>query len=176
MHVLLDDDLGRLSLRRLRPWHRMLARGLAAGLDRQLADGVPPEANATLAARAMRLTAMEYRRDLTASLRGILAAAGWPDADARTRSGASRVLPMAAHPSAPVARQPRVPISQVRISQSASELAELAGRLLEPGPVPVQGVAMVSLLLADGLGPLYREACRDDLGAVVERAAQALSR
>ncbi len=132
MHVLLDDDLGRLSLRRLRPWHRMLARGLAA--------------------------------------------AGWPDADARTRSGASRVLPMAAHPSAPVARQPRVPISQVRISQSASELAELAGRLLEPGPVPVQGVAMVSLLLADGLGPLYREACRDDLGAIVERAAQALSR
>src|SRR5712691_322994 len=163
MHVLLDDDLGRLTVRRLRPWHRMLARGLAARLDRQLADGVPPQANATLAARAMRLTAMEYRRDLAASLRGILAAA-------------SRVLPVAAHPSAPVARQPRVPVSQVRISQLASELAELAGRLLEPEPVPVQGVAMVSLLLADGLGPLYREACRDDLGAIVERVAQALSR
>ena len=38
MHVLLDDGLGRLTLRRLRPWHRMLARALADRLDRQLAD------------------------------------------------------------------------------------------------------------------------------------------
>ena len=30
MQVLLDDDLGRLTLRRVRPWHRLLARGLAA--------------------------------------------------------------------------------------------------------------------------------------------------
>ena len=173
MHVLLDDDLGALTLRRLRPWHRMLARGLAARLDRQLADGVPPEANATLAARAVRLTAMEYRRDLAASLRGILAAAL---GEVHTRSGASRVLPGAAHPSAAVARRPRVPVCQARISRSASELAVLAGYLLESGPVPVRGVAMVSQLLADGRGPLYREACRDDLGAVVERAAQALTR
>jgi hypothetical protein len=34
---------------------------------------------------------------------------------------------------------------------------------------------MVSQLLADGRGPLYREACRDDLGAIIERAAQALT-
>ena len=40
MQVLLDDDLGRLTLRCLRPWHRLLARGLAARLDRQLA--APP--------------------------------------------------------------------------------------------------------------------------------------
>jgi hypothetical protein len=39
------------------------------------------------------------------------------------------------------------------------------GRLVEPGPVPVPGVAMVSLLLADGTGPLYREACRAVRGA-----------
>jgi len=37
-------------------------------------------------------------------------------------------------------------------------------------------VAIVSLLLADGTGPLYREACRDDLGAIIERATQALTR
>ena len=30
MHVLLDDDQGRLRLQRLRPWHRMLARFLQA--------------------------------------------------------------------------------------------------------------------------------------------------
>ena len=75
MHVLLDDDLGRLTVRRLRPWHRWLARGLAARLDRQLADGARPEASAILAARAMFLTSVEFRRALAASLRRILAAA-----------------------------------------------------------------------------------------------------
>jgi hypothetical protein len=56
MHVLLHDDLGRLTLRRLRPWHRVLARSRAARLDRELAEGKSPEASATLAARAMRLS------------------------------------------------------------------------------------------------------------------------
>ena len=78
MHVLLDDELGRLTVRRLRPWHRWLARGLAARLDRQLADGAQPEASAILAARAMFLTSAEFRRGLAASLRRILAAAARP--------------------------------------------------------------------------------------------------
>src|SRR5258707_727555 len=56
MHALVDDDFGRLTVRRLRPWHRMLARGLAARLDRELADGARPEASAVLAARALALT------------------------------------------------------------------------------------------------------------------------
>jgi hypothetical protein len=33
----------------------------------------------------------------------------------------------------------------------------------------------LSRLLADGTGPLYREAARDDLGALIERAANALT-
>ena len=66
MHVLLDDDLGRLTVRRVRLWHRMLARGLATRLDRQLAEGVPPEASAILAARAMFLTSVGFRRALAA--------------------------------------------------------------------------------------------------------------
>src|SRR5580698_188869 len=98
MHVLLEDDQGRLRLQRLRPWHPMLARFLAARLDRELADGTSPEASARLAAQ-----------------------------------------------------------------------------LAEPGPVPVQGVAMVSRLLADGTGPLYRQACRDDLAAIIEQATRALT-
>ena len=80
MHVLLHDDLGRLTLRRLRPWHRVLARSRAARLDRELAEGKSPEASATLAARAMRLTSTDFRRDLAASLQRILAAAGKPPA------------------------------------------------------------------------------------------------
>jgi hypothetical protein len=200
MHVLLEDDLGRLTLRRLRPWHRLLARCRATQLDRELAAGTRPEANASLAARAVRLTTAGYRRDLAASLLRILAAAGasaegirpQPAGAARSRSSADPVpvRPDARHlagagdrlglapaaPSSPGAtRTPRVPLRLARISQSAPLLVELASRLVEPGPVPVQGVAMVSQLLADGTGPLYREASRDALDRLVEQATHALA-
>ncbi len=85
-------------------------------------------------------------------------------------------LPAAAHRSTGVARQPHVPVRRTRISRSAAELAELAGQLVQPGPVPARGVAMVSQLLADGRGPLYREACPEDLGAIVGHAVQTLDR
>lgn len=160
-HGLLDDDQGRLTLRRLRPWHRMLARFLGARLDRELAGGSSPEASASLAARATQLTSMPYRRHLAMSLQRILAAAGQPPA----------VVPSRAVPVTP----PLALLRRARISRSASELAELAARLAGPGPVPVQGVAMVSQLLADGTGPLYREACRDDLAVIIERATRALT-
>jgi len=182
MHVLLDDDLGRLTVRRLRPWHRWLARGLAARLDRQLAEGTRSESSAILAARAMFLTFVEYRRSLAASLRRILAAAAPVPPDARPRSaaapssaGAARPR-LTAGPSAAFARQPFLPLRRDRIARSASELAGLADFLAEQGPVPAQGVAMVSQLLADGAGPLYRTGSRDDLSAIIERASQALIR
>jgi hypothetical protein len=168
MHVLLDDDIGRLTVRRLRPWHRWLARGLAARLDRRLAEGVPPEASAILAARAMFLTSVRYRRALAASLRRILVAAAAASPDARPR--------LAAGPSAAFAREPFLPLRRDRIARSAPELAGLAGFLAEPGPVPAQGVALISELLADGGGPLYRVGSRDDLDAIIERASQALLR
>ena len=166
MHVLIDDDLGRLTLRRLWPWHRLLARCLAPSLDRQLADGVRPEMSAVLAARAMVLTSVRYRRGLAASLRRTLAASMSPQA---------RPRPMAASRSAGAARQPHVPLRRDRIAGSASELDGLARSLAGQNPVPVQGVAMVSQLLADGGGPLYRTGARDDLDAILERAAQALT-
>jgi hypothetical protein len=52
----------------------------------------------------------------------------------------------------------------------------LAGCLAAPGPVPARGVAMVSQLLADGTGPLYREASADDLGGLIGKATRALTR
>jgi hypothetical protein len=165
MHVLLEDDLGRLTLRRLRPWDRIRARCLAARLDGELARGARPETNADLAARAVRLTSMRSRRELARSLQRILAAG----------LAGSRGGPMAADPPARVASQPHVPIRRDRVSRSASELAELAAHLVQPGPVPARGVAMVYQLLTDGGGPLYRRACRDDLTAIVEQATQALT-
>ena len=159
MHVLIDNERGGLTLRRLRPWHRLAARARAGQLDRELAGGASPEASASLAARAMLLTSMPFRRDLATSLYRIVLAAG-----------EEPPVQYAAPKSPAVARPPRIPLRQARISRSAGLLTELASRLVEPGPVPVAGVAMVSLLLADGTGPLYREASRDDLGTIAERA------
>ena len=167
MHVLLDDDLGRLTVRRLRPWHHALARVQAGRLDRQLAAGARPETSAILAARAMLLTSMAHRRALAASLRRMVAASVAPDT--RPRLAVARS-------SAGVARQPHVPLRRDRIAGSASGLAGLAGFLAEQGPVPARGVAMVSQLLADGGGPLYRAGSREDLDTLIERASQALIR
>jgi len=139
-----------------------MARCLAARLDRELARGARPEANARLAARAFRLTSMTYRHDLAVSLQRMLAAAGFPPVPVRALS-------------AGVARTPHVPVRLGRISRSAPELAELTGRLVQPGPVPARGVALVCQLLTDGGSPLYREACRDDLAALVEQAVQRLN-
>ena len=167
MYVLVHDVRAGLALRRLQPWHRVLARCQAGRLDRELAEGSSPEANAALAARANRLTSMEFRRDLAASLRRIVVATGEP---APVRSALASV------PTSPGAsRPPRIPLRHARISQSARLLAELASRLAAPGPVPARGVAMVTRLLSDGTGPLYREASGDDLGVIAERAAQALT-
>ena len=161
-HVLLSDGQDRLTLRRLRPWHRMLARCAAARLDRELAAGASPETSATLAARAMHLTSVKVRRDLAASVQRILAAAGHP-------AQATPAPAVAVHP-------PRLPLHRARISQSAVPLARLTGYLTAPGPVPVQGVAIISQLLADGTGPLYRHGCADNLSGIIENATRALAR
>jgi hypothetical protein len=159
-HVLLRDDLGQLTLRRLRPWHRVLARSAAARLDRELAAGASPETSAGLAARAMTLTSAKVRRELAASVQRILAAAGQPPAAVRSPAAALRPA--------------RVPVNRALISQAAVPMAKLAGCLAAPGPVAVQGVAMVSQLLADGTGPLYHEGRGDDLGDIIENATRAL--
>ena len=173
MHVLVGEELGRLVLRRVWPWHRMLACSHAGRLDRELAAGASPEASAILAARAARLTSTEFRRDLAASLRRMLAASEQPIQPVQPVH-AVRAVPVP-RSGLPAARPLRVPLRTSRISQAGPRLAELAGRLLEPGPVPARGVAMVTLLLADGTGPLYREASPADLGAIAERAAHALT-
>ena len=167
MYVLIDDDRAGLALRRLRPWHRVLASCQAGRLDRELAEGASPEASTVLAARAMRLTSPGYRRDLAASLRRIMLATGERTLVRPAQVAASK-SPGTAHP-------PRVPLRRARISQSARTLTELAARLAAPGPVPVRGVAMVTRLLSEGTGPLYHEASRDDLSLIAERAVQALA-
>ena len=160
--VLLYDHRGVLTLRRLRPWHRMAARCAAARLDRQLAAGTSPEDSVSLTARAVQLTSMKYRRGLAASMQRILAAAGAPPA----------MMPLPPAPVHPL----RIPLRRAQIRQSALPLATLARHLAEPGPVAVQGMAMVSLLLTDGTGPLYCDACAGDLNDLIGKATRALAR
>ena len=109
----------------------------------------------------MQLTSMKFRRDLATSVQRILAAAGHPAA----------LMPSPAD----AVRPPRLSLRRARISRSAVSLAALASSLATPGPVPVQGVAMVSQLLGDGMGPLYREACGDDLGDLIENVTRVLT-
>ncbi len=99
-HVLLQDDLGHMTLRR---WQRMLDRALAAGTS--------PETSVGPAARAMQLTSAKDRLGLATSVQRILAAAGQPPA-------------VMLSPAAP-ARPPQIPINRVRISHSAVTLANL---------------------------------------------------
>jgi len=109
----------------------------------------------------MQLTSVKARRDLAASMQRILAAAG--------HQPAARLAPVAA------VRPARLPLNRAQITQSAAPLTTLAACLAAPGPVPAQGVAMVSQLLTDGSGPLYRQARGDDLGAIIATATRALS-
>jgi len=160
-YALLCDEQGNFTLRRLRSWHRLLARCAAMRLDRELAAGARPETSALLAARAMQLTSVKSRHALAASLQRILAAAGQSPADVPWGT-------VAVHP-------PRVSLCRERISQSAGPLARLAGHLAVPGPVPVQGVAMASQLLADGTGPLYHAGCGDDLDDIIAKVTRALT-
>jgi hypothetical protein len=121
-HILLCDDLGYLTLQRLRPWHRMLARCAAARLDRELAAGASPESSAARGARAMQLTSVNFRRDLAASLQRILAASRGP---ARRRGLADGRRPSAANLAAPGADQP--------VGGAARQAGRLPG-VARPGP------------------------------------------
>jgi hypothetical protein len=71
---------------------------------------------------------------------------------------------------------PRLSLCRARISRSAGPFATLAGCLTAPGPIPVQGVAMLSQLLTNGTGPLYHEASHEDLGDIIGKATRALTR
>jgi hypothetical protein len=74
------------------------------------------------------------------------------------------------------ARPAWLPLARAQIRQSAGPLTVLADHLAAPGPVPAQGVAMVSRLLADGTGSLYRQSSTQDLGDLIATATRALTR
>ncbi|HEX2104010.1 MAG TPA: hypothetical protein VHF51_10195 [Solirubrobacteraceae bacterium] len=137
--------------RRVRLRDRLTARLRAHGLDRRLADGVPPECSAALSLRAARLIEPGASAALGRRLEHIVA-----EAD-------GRLLPRA-----------RVAARRRPVLEAADELAALARRLAAPDPRGVRGVAQARLLLTDGCGPMYSHRSGEDLTAAVRRARAAL--
>jgi hypothetical protein len=158
MLLLLDERTDALVVRSARPWELVKAGLCAQHLDQELARGASPDATGPLALRAQTLTRESFRRGLARCARQILAEAERPP-PVQPRRG----------------RSPAVPVCRGRVRAAAAELAELIDRLQLPGPLPVRGVAQVSVLLGDGSGPLYHPGSQDDLRARLTEAAGALS-
>ncbi len=143
-------DPARLALRKNRPWHRAASRLLAASLDQRLAGGRAPEAGVLLASRAEALAAPRHR-DALALL--------WE----RCIDRASGRRPTGG-----------VALRHDRISRAEPAIRQVVDLLRGSHPSPARGVAMVTLLLTDGSGPLYNAHSDEDLGAALRRAAAQL--
>lgn len=152
--MLVADNMDRLTIRKVRHWHWLVARCRGGSLDRELIDGNSPEECPYLAARALQLTSEKSRRGLVAGL--------------------DRLLASASRPRPPI--DAAVPVPRARVTGAAAELRALRERLLAPDPLPARGVAMVHDLLSDGAGPLYRPSGTADVRDAAQRAVDALAR
>jgi hypothetical protein len=152
--MLLIRDPGdgqRILTRRCRAWDRLAARLLAPSLDRRLAAGHPPEADRLTATRAQALVSPDRRRALAANWEHLLDVAGRP----------------------PLPYNGRTPMCRDRIATAEPAVRAMLVSLVTPLPVSARGVAMTSLLLSDGAGPLYnRQSPVDLLTAVRQATAQ----
>ncbi len=137
-----------LGLRRVRWRDRLTVWARASALDARLAAGTSPDSSVPLALHAARLCAPAQRRLLARTLTRIVAAS-----------------------EAVGGRHLAAPVCKPSVRRVRPQLAGIAGRLSAGGPVDVQGVARLRLLVADGTGPLYQppraEDLRNELAAVV---------
>jgi hypothetical protein len=118
-------------------------------LDRSLARGVIPGANSALARRAEVLQRRHVRRRLAGALEDAIAEAVEPS------HGESAA----------------VPVQRDEVLAAQHDLERLVAALrAEPGP-PVRAVAMASLLLTDGTGPLFAPHPHGTLAEAAFRAA-----
>ena len=128
---------------------RMIVRWRSLALDSQLAAGLSPDDERLRAMRADALVTPKCRRRLAKRYEALVGEA---------RRG-------------PAFPDPRQPLARRRILAAEDELGRLAQALRSPLPVPARGVALASLLLTDGTGPVYNplsqrslnEALRDSI-------------
>jgi hypothetical protein len=108
-------------------WHRV-------DLDEKLAAGADPLAGTLLRQRAEQLASRAERARLARALEDMLHEARKP---------------------APLTGS-RLPLRRREIRACDEDITALIRRLEDERPIDVQGAAMVTLLLFDGAGPLYR--------------------
>ena len=134
-------------------WLRWVTSRQAHDLDEQLAHGADPIASDELSLRAGQLASARTRGRFACVLRGAVA--------------------LADAPFDPV-RLGRPAVRRTQVRESRRLLLELADRLGSDGYLGVQGLAMTSMLVGDGVSPLYTKAASGPLKASVDRALLAL--
>jgi hypothetical protein len=113
---------------------RVLAKLFANRLDRMLAVGAPVHQGSALAVHAGHLTSVDEREAIARSLR--------------------RTVDTAHHRNGRASSA--VPLNVPNILAAEDRIDAITLRLHSPRPVSVRGIARLRVLLADGVGPLYR--------------------
>ena len=149
----------RWSLRRVISWYAAHVRG--GELDEILAEGIEPDSPATrrlCEARARLLARQGFRFTLAQEIEGIVDLAA---------------IPQATDPSLRTVWTVDIQLDEVR--QASEILQQLARALRASTPPETQGIALASLLLRDGLSPLYDRRASGDLRLAAEAVARALA-
>jgi hypothetical protein len=132
---------------------RWVAARKGRELDEQLAGGTDAVTSDELSLRAGQLASARTRGRFACVLRGAVALADAPY-----------------DPS----RMGRPLIRRAQVQENRELLLELADRLRAGGYLGVQGLALTSLLVGDGVSPLFSKAGRGSLTASVNHALLAL--
>jgi hypothetical protein len=136
-------------------WLRWVTWRQSRELDELLALGADPIISDELSLRAGQLGSARLRGRFACILRGAVALADAPFDPLRL--------------GRPVVRR-------AQIQENRRLLLELADRLGAGGILGVQGLAITSLLVGDGVSPLYSKASRSSLKASINDALLALER
>jgi hypothetical protein len=132
---------------------RALLRVLRSRLIADLADGVAPTKSRRHWRCADQLLARARRRELALGL--------------------ERLIEEADHPTQAISAA--IPPQRRQVRDARPTLVAIIDALRSPGPVGVQGVAMVARLLADGAGPIYAPAPPGALAELAESVLDALA-
>jgi hypothetical protein len=134
-------------------WLRCVTWRRARKLDEQLAGGTDAILSDELSLRAGQLRSARIRRRFVCVLRGAVELADAPYDPVRLGSPAVR---------------------RAQVQENRELLLELADRLRSGARLGVQGLAITSLLVGDGVSPLYSKAAGGSLTTSVSRALLAL--
>jgi hypothetical protein len=134
------------------PALRARVRVKRGSLDAQLAEGADPLRDAALALRARQLVSRHTREQFATGLEGLVSRAERP----------------------PLPRAVAVPLPRRQILEARTGLLDLASCLRAERPLYARGMALLSWLLTNGSGPVYRAGADGALPDALEAVAEAL--